>query len=100
MADVIVTTHDVSVTATAPSGACTTTTQNVSSVVLVTKKESVAVTGPPQAAAAVFRLVQMTSAQASAITPSDGLMVYVTDTNATFTTIGFWGRQSGAWVKL
>lgn len=43
---------------------------------------------------------RMTSTQASAITGVDGLMVYVTDTNGTFTSVGFWGYENGAWVKL
>lgn len=30
----------------------------------------------------------------------DGAIVYVTNTNATFTTVGFWGLENGAWVKL
>jgi len=43
---------------------------------------------------------RMTATQASAITPVDGLMLYVTDTNGTFTAVGFWGYENGAWVKL
>ncbi|MGL4186059.1 MAG: hypothetical protein ACRCR4_09805, partial [Thiotrichaceae bacterium] len=44
---------------------------------------------------------RMTATQASAIgTPADGNILYVTDTNATFTSVGFWGRENGAWVKL
>lgn len=30
----------------------------------------------------------------------DGAVVYVTSTDATFTSVGFWGRENGAWVKL
>ena len=46
-------------------------------------------------------LPRMTSTQGSAIaSPADGLMIYVTTTNATFTSVGFWGRENGAWVKL
>ena len=30
----------------------------------------------------------------------DGTIIYVTTTNATFTSIGFWGVENGAWVKL
>lgn len=46
-------------------------------------------------------LPRMTATQGSAIaSPADGLMIYVTDTNATFTSVGFWGRENGAWVKL
>jgi len=43
---------------------------------------------------------RMTAAQASAITSVNGLMLYVTDTDATFTSVGFWGYEAGAWVKL
>lgn len=43
---------------------------------------------------------RMTATQASAITPVNGLMLYVTDTNGTFTAVGFWGYEAGAWVKL
>jgi hypothetical protein len=45
-------------------------------------------------------LVPMTAAAASALTPTNGYMVYVSSTNVTFTSVGFWGYQSGAWVKL
>jgi len=45
-------------------------------------------------------LPRMTSTQAGAITPVNGLCLYVTDTNGTFTSIGFWGYEGGAWVKL
>lgn len=43
---------------------------------------------------------RMTATQASAITAVDGLMLYVTDTNGTFTSIGFWGYQNGSWQKM
>lgn len=44
---------------------------------------------------------RMTATQGSAIaSPANGLMIYVTDTDATFTSVGFWGREAGAWVKL
>lgn len=46
-----------------------------------------------------FLTSRMTSTQASAITPTNGLSLYVTDTNATFTSIGFWGYEAGAWKK-
>ncbi len=38
--------------------------------------------------------------RASAITPTNGDMVYVSSTNGTFTSIGFWGYQNGVWVKM
>lgn len=47
-----------------------------------------------------FRITPMTATQASAITPSEGLMVFTSDTNGTFTSIGFWGYENGAWHKL
>jgi len=47
-----------------------------------------------------FKLMEMTAAQASAITAVNSLMVYVTSTNGTFTSVGFWGYEAGAWVKL
>jgi hypothetical protein len=49
-----------------------------------------------------FKVPRMTSAQAGVISlvGSDGGMIYVTDTDATFTSVGFWGVESGAWVKL
>ncbi len=31
---------------------------------------------------------------------SDGMIIYVSDTDATFTSVGFWGRENGSWVKL
>lgn len=45
-------------------------------------------------------LVPMTAADASALTPSAGYVVCVSDTNGTFTSVGFWGYYSGAWAKL
>ncbi len=48
-----------------------------------------------------LKLPTMTATQGSAISsPADGLMIYVTSTDATFTSIGFWGRLSGVWVAL
>jgi hypothetical protein len=42
----------------------------------------------------------MTATQAITITKVDGLIVYVTDTNATFTALGFWGVENNVWIKL
>ena len=42
----------------------------------------------------------MTAAQATAITAVEGLIVFVSDTDATFTAIGFWGYQNAAWTKM
>ena len=44
--------------------------------------------------------VPMSAADASSITPYDGMMVYVNTTDVTFTSVGFWGYENGAWVKL
>ena len=44
---------------------------------------------------------RMTAAQATAIaSPAEGLLVYVTDTDGTFTTKGWWGYDGAAWKKL
>ena len=44
---------------------------------------------------------RMTATQASAISsPAEGLMLYVTDTNGTFTSKGWWGYNGAAWEKL
>jgi len=43
---------------------------------------------------------RMTHAQAGALTLTNGALIYVTSTDATFTSVGFWGVEAGAWVKL
>lgn len=44
---------------------------------------------------------RMTATQASAISsPADGLLVYVSSTDATFTSVGIWARVAGTWTKL
>jgi len=45
-----------------------------------------------------FLIMRMTAAQASAITPADGMGLYVTDTDATFLTVGFWKYENGVWM--
>lgn len=67
-------------------------------------------TGSPVNASAVLEAVsttkgflppRMTATQGSAISsPTEGLMIYVTDTNGTFTTKGWWGYDGAAWQKL
>ena len=47
-----------------------------------------------------LKLTPMTATQASALTAEDGGLIYVSDTNGTFTSVGFWGRENGVWVKL
>jgi len=47
-----------------------------------------------------LKIVPMTANDAAAATAEDGMIVYVNNTNATFTSIGFWGRENGVWVKL
>jgi hypothetical protein len=47
-----------------------------------------------------FLVMRMTAAQAIALTAVDGLMIYVTTIAAPFSSVGFWGRESGVWVKL
>ena len=44
---------------------------------------------------------RMTASQASAIaSPAEGLMLYVTDTNGTFTSKGWYGFDGSAWYKF
>lgn len=44
---------------------------------------------------------KMTATQASAIaSPAEALLVYVSDTNGTFTAKGWWGYDGSAWQKL
>jgi len=44
---------------------------------------------------------RMTATQASAIsTPAQGLLLFVTDTNGTFTSVGWWGYNGSTWEKL
>jgi hypothetical protein len=44
---------------------------------------------------------RMTGAQASVIaTPATGLTIYITATNGTFTSTGFWYYNGSAWTKL
>jgi len=44
---------------------------------------------------------RMTATQASAISsPAEGLIVYVTNTNGTFTSKGWWGYDGSAWYKF
>lgn len=47
-----------------------------------------------------IELTPITATAASAITPSEGMMVMVSNTNGTFTSIGFWAYENGAWNKL
>lgn len=47
-----------------------------------------------------FLLVPMTATQASALTPSNGLFVNVSDTNGTFTAVGTWVYTNGTWTQL
>lgn len=44
---------------------------------------------------------RMTATQASAIsTPAQGLLLFVTDTDGTFTSVGWWGYNGSTWEKL
>jgi hypothetical protein len=48
-----------------------------------------------------FLLPRMTAAQGSAIvSPAEALLIYVLDTNATFTSKGWWGYNGATWEKL
>lgn len=43
---------------------------------------------------------RMTGVEVLAITGVDGLVVYATATSGAITSVGFWGYEAGAWVKL
>lgn len=47
-----------------------------------------------------FRIMRMTAAEAGLLPLNDAAMIYVTTTDVTFTSVGFWGVESGAWIKL
>lgn len=42
----------------------------------------------------------ITATAASAITPAEGMIVMVSNTNGTFLSIGFWGYRNGAWAAF
>ncbi len=48
----------------------------------------------------LLNIKPITATAASAITPAEGDIVMVSSTNGTFTSIGFWGYQNGAWTKM
>lgn len=43
---------------------------------------------------------RLTAIQANSLPLLDGFVIYVTDTDVTFTSVGFWGVEVGAWIKL
>lgn len=47
-----------------------------------------------------FQLKPITATAASAITPGEGMIVFVSNTNGTFISIGIWCYQNGAWKAL
>mgnify|MGYP003642515394 CR=1 FL=1 len=47
-----------------------------------------------------FLLAPMTFTEAGGLTATNGTIVYVTNTDATFTSVGFWGLEAGTWVKF
>jgi hypothetical protein len=47
-----------------------------------------------------IQLRPITATEASAITAADGMILYSNSTNGTFTSIGFWMRENGVWVKM
>ena len=51
-------------------------------------------------ASGVFKAGQFTAVEASALTPANGDFIYVTTTNTTFTSVGFWGYENNTWNKL
>jgi hypothetical protein len=47
-----------------------------------------------------IQLRPITATAASAITPAEGMLIFVSSTDATFLTIGIWSYQNGAWKAL
>lgn len=47
-----------------------------------------------------WQITPITATAASAITPAEGMMLFVSTTDATFTSIGFWGYANGAWAAF
>jgi hypothetical protein len=47
-----------------------------------------------------MKLTPITATAASAITPAEGMLVFVSNTDATFVSIGIWSYQNGAWKAL
>jgi hypothetical protein len=43
---------------------------------------------------------RLTAAEAALLTLTNGILIYATTTDATITSVGFWGVEAGAWVKL
>ncbi len=52
-----------------------------------------------QSTTKAFKLPRMNVTEAGALTAEDSMMIYVTNTDATFPTIGAYCRENGAWVK-
>lgn len=47
-----------------------------------------------------FIVPRYAAGPASLLALIDGTLIYLTSTNGTFTSVGFWGVENGAWVKL
>jgi hypothetical protein len=52
------------------------------------------------AAGGTFMLPRYTANDALLLTPINGTVIYVIDTNATFTSLGIWAVENLVWVKL
>lgn len=48
----------------------------------------------------ILKINPQSAVSASGITAEDGMIIYVNTTDATFTSVGIWARENGAWVKL
>jgi hypothetical protein len=46
------------------------------------------------------KLLGLSATMASALTPAAGMIVFVTSTDGTFTSVGFWGYDGSAWSKF
>lgn len=48
----------------------------------------------------VLKIAPQTATSASSITAANGMIIYVSDTNGTFTSAGFWVYEAGAWRTM
>lgn len=84
-------------------------TANIPTGINLTSTNDVGIGASPSASAKLevssttqgFLPPRMTATQASAIsTPAQGLLLFVSDTNGTFTSVGWWGYNGSTWEKL
>lgn len=93
---------NVSIEASRLSTKLTTVTNGAetSSFIISTKLSGSIVESLTLAGDGSVKLRPITATEASAITPAEGQIVFTSNTNGTFTSVGFWGYQGGTWIKM